>query len=104
MAQCNPLTQKTSTNFFLITPQQSKPLEPQICGMSWKGSYSKLPDPEHVEDVFVWWYERRHIYPCLQPMALDYNYPWYAHFHFPIKSTYYVVSDHRHDHSIVTIE
>ena len=29
-------------------------------------------DPEHVEDVFVWWYERKHIYPCLHRMALDY--------------------------------
>ena len=29
-------------------------------------------DPEHVDDVFIWWYERKHIYPHLHRMALDY--------------------------------
>ena len=29
-------------------------------------------DPEHIEDVFIWWYEHKHIYPCLYRMALDY--------------------------------
>src|SRR5271155_2295066 len=29
-------------------------------------------DPEHVTDVLVWWYEHKHIYPCLHRMALDY--------------------------------
>jgi hypothetical protein len=29
-------------------------------------------DPEHVEDVFIWWYEHKHVYPCLYRMALDY--------------------------------
>jgi hypothetical protein len=29
-------------------------------------------DPEHVDDVFIWWYERKHIYPQLHRMALDY--------------------------------
>jgi len=29
-------------------------------------------DPEHVQDVFLWWYERKHIYPCLHRMVLDY--------------------------------
>ena len=29
-------------------------------------------DPEHVDDVFIWWYEHKHVYPCLYRMALDY--------------------------------
>lgn len=29
-------------------------------------------DPEYVKDVLVWWFERRHIYPRLSRMALDY--------------------------------
>jgi hypothetical protein len=29
-------------------------------------------DPEHVDDVFIWWYERKHVYPRLHRMALDY--------------------------------
>lgn len=29
-------------------------------------------DPEHVVDVLSWWFERRHVYPCLSRMALDY--------------------------------
>ncbi|KIL55791.1 hypothetical protein M378DRAFT_54282, partial [Amanita muscaria Koide BX008] len=29
-------------------------------------------DPEHVQDVLGWWFERRHIYPCLSRMARDY--------------------------------
>ena len=29
-------------------------------------------DPEFVPDVLAWWYERRHIYPRLSRMAMDY--------------------------------
>lgn len=29
-------------------------------------------DPEHVTDPFVWWHEKRFIYPRLHRMALDY--------------------------------
>jgi hypothetical protein len=29
-------------------------------------------DPEQVQDVLVWWYERKHMYPGLSRMALDY--------------------------------
>ena len=29
-------------------------------------------DPEHVDDVLIWWYEHKHIFPCLHRMALDY--------------------------------
>jgi len=29
-------------------------------------------DPEHVEDVLLWWYEHKHMYPCLHQMALNY--------------------------------
>jgi hypothetical protein len=29
-------------------------------------------DPEHVEDVLMWWTERRAMYPRLSRMALDY--------------------------------
>ena len=29
-------------------------------------------DPEHTDDVLLWWAERKHIYPCLSRMALDY--------------------------------
>ena len=29
-------------------------------------------DPEYVEDVLLWWYEHRHVYPRLHRMALDY--------------------------------
>jgi hypothetical protein len=29
-------------------------------------------DPEFVEDVLLWWYEHRHVYPHLHRMALDY--------------------------------
>jgi hypothetical protein len=29
-------------------------------------------DPEHVEDVLLWWAERKATYPRLSRMALDY--------------------------------
>jgi hypothetical protein len=29
-------------------------------------------DPEYVLDTISWWFERRHVYPCLSCMALDY--------------------------------
>ena len=29
-------------------------------------------DPEHVEDVLLWWFKHKHIYPWLHRMALDY--------------------------------
>jgi hypothetical protein len=29
-------------------------------------------DPEHVTDVLLWWIERKHMYPTLSCMALDY--------------------------------
>ncbi|KAJ3498251.1 hypothetical protein NLJ89_g10242 [Agrocybe chaxingu] len=29
-------------------------------------------DPEQVENVLLWWYEHRAVYPCLSRMALDY--------------------------------
>ena len=29
-------------------------------------------DPEFVDDVIAWWYEKRMTYPCLSRMALDY--------------------------------
>ena len=29
-------------------------------------------DPEHVTDALAWWYEHKHVYPCLYQMALDY--------------------------------
>jgi hypothetical protein len=29
-------------------------------------------DPEHVTDALAWWYEHKHVYPCLHRMALDY--------------------------------
>ena len=29
-------------------------------------------DPEFVPDVLIWWYEWRHIYPCLSRMTIDY--------------------------------
>ena len=29
-------------------------------------------DPEFVEDVVAWWYEKHDIYPFLSQMALDY--------------------------------
>jgi hypothetical protein len=29
-------------------------------------------DPEYVKDVLAWWFERRHIYPRLSRMAMDY--------------------------------
>lgn len=29
-------------------------------------------DPEYVEDVLTWWYEKRTTYPRLSRMALDY--------------------------------
>lgn len=28
--------------------------------------------PEDVQDALLWWYERKHIYPRLHRMALDY--------------------------------
>ena len=30
-------------------------------------------DPEHVNDICAWWYERREAYPCLHSMALNYH-------------------------------
>jgi hypothetical protein len=29
-------------------------------------------DPEHVDDVLLWWFERRASFPGLSRMALDY--------------------------------
>jgi hypothetical protein len=29
-------------------------------------------DPEHTDDVLLWWVERKHSYPSLSRMALDY--------------------------------
>ena len=29
-------------------------------------------DPEDVTDALLWWYEQKHIYPCLHHMALNY--------------------------------
>ena len=29
-------------------------------------------DPEHVTDAIGWWYEKRHVYPRLHRMALDF--------------------------------
>jgi hypothetical protein len=29
-------------------------------------------DPEHTDNVLLWWTERKHSYPCLSRMALDY--------------------------------
>lgn len=29
-------------------------------------------DPEHTDDVLLWWFERKSVYPCLSRMALDY--------------------------------
>jgi hypothetical protein len=29
-------------------------------------------DPEHVQDVLMWWFERWHTYPRLSRMARDY--------------------------------
>lgn len=29
-------------------------------------------DVEHVTDAIIWWHERRHTYPSLSRMALDY--------------------------------
>ena len=29
-------------------------------------------DPEHTNDVLLWWAEQKAIYPCLSRMALDY--------------------------------
>lgn len=29
-------------------------------------------DPEKVDNVLLWWYEHRAVYPCLSRMALDY--------------------------------
>jgi hypothetical protein len=28
-------------------------------------------DPKYIEDVLLWWYEHRHVYPRLHRMALD---------------------------------
>ena len=29
-------------------------------------------DPEHTADALLWWAERKHVYPSLSRMALDY--------------------------------
>jgi hypothetical protein len=29
-------------------------------------------DPEYVQDVLMWWFEKRYLYPQLSRMALDY--------------------------------
>lgn len=29
-------------------------------------------DPEFVQDVLLWWFEHRHVYPWLSRMAMDY--------------------------------
>ena len=40
-------------------------------------------DPEEVADALLWWFERKHLYPCLYRMALDY-------LSIPCKSLYFV--------------
>lgn len=38
-------------------------------------------DPEHVDDVLKWWWERRNTYPRLSRMALNYlTIPGKVHF------------------------
>jgi hAT family C-terminal dimerisation region len=43
-------------------------------------------DPESVEDVLAWWYEKRHLFPRLSRMALDYlSIPGESYFHLLIQ-------------------
>ena len=50
---------------------------PAICTPKAADLHDKLDrylstDPEHTADVLLWWAERKHLYPCLSRMALDY--------------------------------
>ena len=48
----------------LATPKPSDLRDELDCFLS--------TDPEYVQDVLAWWFERRHIYPRLSRMARDY--------------------------------
>ena len=50
---------------------------PSICALKAADLRDELErylstDPEHVDDVLLWWTERKSVYPCLSRMALDY--------------------------------
>jgi hypothetical protein len=50
---------------------------PAICAPKMTDLHNKLnrylsTDPEHTNDVLLWWAEQRGLYPCLSHMALDY--------------------------------
>jgi hAT family C-terminal dimerisation region len=50
---------------------------PAICAPKTTDLHDELDsylgtDPEHTADVLLWWVERKHIYPSLSRMALDY--------------------------------
>ena len=50
---------------------------PTICAPKTANLHDELDrylstDPEHTDDVLLWWAEQRGLYPCLSHMALDY--------------------------------
>ena len=50
---------------------------PAICAPKATDLHDKLDrylstDPEHTDNVLLWWAERKGSYPCLSRMALDY--------------------------------
>lgn len=59
----------TSTNIFDNLPSL---LAPRLSELRDELERYLSTDPEHVEDVLLWWYERKHLYPRLHRMALDY--------------------------------
>ena len=62
-------TVPTSSNTFDHLPALSAPHQSEL-----RDELERYlsTDPEEVADVLLWWFERKHIYPHLHRMALDY--------------------------------
>ena len=63
------LPQETPMNIFDNIPALAKP---KLSELHVKLMAFLSPDPEHVDDVLTWWFERRSLYPRLYWMALNY--------------------------------
>jgi hypothetical protein len=63
------LLQETSSNIFDNIPALAKPI---LSRLRDELTAYLSSDPEYVDDVLGWWYEKRSMYPHLSRMALDY--------------------------------
>lgn len=49
-----------------LKPPETKELEDELA------RYLSTPRDLNVKDGLRWWYDRKHLYPCLHRMAMDY--------------------------------